>query len=84
MTRSDAPGNLMRAAYVAEDMCRAIADEAAAIDAGHPSQFRLDTLLRAFSVLRRIDEFAPRVPPRMHGGDIVRLAAEWEASHDRA
>lgn len=71
---------LARACYVIEDLLRAIGDEAGAINAGHPSRFRLDTLMRAYGVLPYATEFVATVPERATTTELIALASQWEAS----
>ena len=71
---------LAQACYVIEDLLRAIGDEAAAINAGHPSRFRLDTLMRAYGVLPYATEFVATVPDGATTTELIALASQWEAT----
>lgn len=79
MTSTDTARTLMRSSYVIEDLLRAIGDESAAIDAGHPSRFRLDVLMRAYGILPYATEFVATVPERTDGATLIEMAAAWEA-----
>ncbi len=70
--------NLRRACYLIEDLVRAIGDEASAIDAGHPSRFRLDTLMRAYGVLPYAAEFVASVPEGASTTELIALASEFK------
>jgi hypothetical protein len=72
---------LARVCYVIEDLLRAIGDEAAAINAGHPSRFRLETLMRAYGVLPYAVEFVATVPEGATTTELIALASNWEATN---
>ena len=82
MLRSDTLAKLAQTAYVAEDLCRAVGDAAATLDDDLPARFEMHTLLRAFSVLKHIEEYAPTVPRRLDGEDLIHHASQWESSND--
>lgn len=82
MLRSDTLAKLAQTAYVAEDLCRAVGDAAATLDDDLPARFEMHTLLRAFSALKHIEEYAPTVPRRLDGEDLILHASQWESSND--
>lgn len=77
---TDTADNLRRACYLIEDLVRAIGDEASAISMGHPSRFRLDTLMRAYGILPYATEFVATVPEGATTTELIALASQWEAT----
>lgn len=75
----DTVRQLRRIAEVGEDICVVVSEECSEIEQGRPSQYRLEQLMRALCTLRHLHEFAATLPRDIHPGELVRVAAAWEA-----